>query len=288
MKNVKIIADSGCNVDLDLANKYKIRILPFNIHFKDESYIDLVDISRKEFFEKYKESNEKVKTSTPSIGNFLEILQEEYYKGYRNFIGFSMTKKFSGMNQMMNLAKEIFSTDKEDVKIEIIDTDTATTASIYPIIKAAKLSNEGYDFDYIVEKSKESLKYCNVSGVVNNFDALSRGGRLPKTIAKLANLISFSPILCIEDGEIKIIKKVKGKKKSYKLFIEYLKDLCKKYPSYHLIIGGGDSEKEIEILKEGLKEEIEKAEKFDVIDITPVIGVHLGNGVIVCSVFPAD
>ena len=258
MKNVKIIADSGCNVDLDLANKYKIRILPFNIHFKDESYIDLVDISRKEFFEKYKESNEKVKTSTPSIGNFLEILQEEYDKGYRNFIGFSMTKKFSGMNQMMNLAKEIFSTDKED------------------------------DFNYIVEKSKESLKYCNVSGVVNNFDALTRGGRLPKAIAKLANLISFSPILCIEDGEIKIIKKVKGKKKSYKLFIEYLKDLCKKYPSYHLIIGGGDSEKEIEILKEGLKEEIEKAEKFDVIDITPVIGVHLGNGVIVCSVFPAD
>lgn len=288
MKNVKIIADSGCNIDLDLANKYEIRILPFNIHFKDESYIDLIDISRKEFFKKFKKSKDRVKTSTPSIGNFLEILQEEYDKGYTNFIGFSMTKKFSGMNQMMHLAKEIFLADKEDVKIEIIDTDTATTAAIYPIIKAAELSKEGYDLDSIVEKTKENLKYCNVSGVVKNFDALSRGGRLPKTIGKLANLISFSPILCIEDGEIKIIKKVKGKKKSYKLFIEYLKELCEKYPSYHLIIGGGDSDKEIEILKEGLKEEIEKAEKFDVIDITPVIGVHLGNGVILCSVFPAD
>lgn len=263
MKNVKIIADSGCN-------------------------IDLVDISRKEFFKKFKKSKDRVRTSTPSIGNFLDILQEEYDKGYKNFIGFSMTKKFSGMNQMMNLAKEIFSADKDDVKIEIIDTDTATTAAIYPIIKAAELSKEGYDFDFIVEKTKENLKYCNVSGVVKNFDALSRGGRLPKTIGKLANLISFSPILCIEEGEIKILKKVKGKKKSYKLFIEYLKELCEKYPSYHLIIGGGDSDKEIEILKEGLKEEIENAEKFDVIDITPVIGVHLGNGVILCSVFPAD
>ena len=286
MEKVKIIADSGCNVDLDLAKKYNISILPFNIHFKDKSYVDLIELSRKDFFEKYKQSEERVKTSTPSIGDFLKILEQEYQKGYRHFISFSITKKFSGMNQMMEIAKEEFLSEKEDVKIEVIDTNTATTASIYPVIKAAELANEGYDIDFIVRGTKENLKYCNVSGVVNNFNALSRGGRLPKAIGKFATLISFSPVLCIENGEITIIKKVTGKKKSYKALIKHLKKLCKKYPTYHLIIGGGDSSEELKILKVGLKEEIEKAEQFDLIDITPVIGSHLGNKVVLCSVFP--
>ena len=114
-------------------------------------------------------------------------------------------------------------------------------------------------FDDIYKKSLDNLKYCNVAGVVKNLDALVRGGRLPKAIGKLANIISFSPVLCIEDGEIKLVKKVTGKKKSYKELLKHLKKICKKYKDYQIIIGGADAEDEIEILKEGLEKEIEES-----------------------------
>lgn len=286
MEKVKIIADSGCNIDLEMAEKYGITIFPFNINFKDRSYVDLYDISRAEFFEKYEQSDDKITTSIPSIGDFFKLFAREYEKGFRDFVVFSITKNFSGMNQMMHLAKDDFCDKYQDSRIEIIDTNTATIAAIYPVIKAAEYAKSGMTFDKICEKSLDNLKYVNVCGVVKNFDALSRGGRLPKPIAKLGNLISFSPVLCIENGEIKIVKKVTGKKKSYKYLIEYIKKLCKKYESYQLIIGGADSYDVIDILKGGLEEEIEKAEDFQIIDVTPVIGVHLGDGVVFCSVFP--
>lgn len=286
MNKVKIIADSGCNIDLEMAEDYDISILPFNINFKDKSYIDLYEISRAEFLEKYKESNEKVTTSIPSIGEFLKLLEEEYGKGYRDFLIFSISKKFSGMNQMMHIGKDDFLDEKTDSNIKIIDTNTATIAAIYPVIKSAEYAKEGMSLDEIYNKSLDNLKYENVSGVVKNLDALSRGGRLPKAIAKLGNLISFSPVLCIEDGEISLIKKVTGKKKSYKEFIKHIKNLCKNYDSYQLILGGADSNEAIEIVKEGLEDEISKASDFKIIDVTPVIGVHLGDGVVFCSVFP--
>ena len=288
MEKVKIIADSGCNIDLDMAKEYDISILPFNINFKDKSYTDLYELSREDFFIKYKESKERVTTSMPSPGKFLKLLEEEYQKGYRNFIVFSITKKFSGIYQMMDMMKEEFVEENPDARIKIIDTNTATIAAIYPVIKAAIYAKDGIGLDEIYKKSLDNLKYCNVSGVVKNLDALVRGGRLPKTIAKLANLISFSPVLCIEDGEIKLIKKVTGKKKSYKELIKYLKKLCKKYKDYQIIIGGADSSDEIEILKEGLSSEIENALDFKIIDVTAVIGSHLGDGVIFCSVFPIN
>lgn len=288
MEKVKIIADSGCNIDLDIAKEYDISILPFNINFKDKSYTDLYELSREDFFVKYKESKERVTTSMPSPGKFLKLLEEEYQKGYRNFIVFSITKKFSGIYQMMDMMKEEFVEENPDARIKIIDTNTATIAAIYPVIKAAIYAKDGMGLDEIYKKSLDNLKYCNVAGVVKNLDALVRGGRLPKTIAKLANLISFSPVLCIEDGEIKLIKKVTGKKKSYKELIKYLKKLCKKYKDYQIIIGGADSSDEIEILKEGLSREIENALDFKIIDVTAVIGSHLGDGVIFCSVFPIN
>lgn len=288
MEKVKIIADSGCNIDLDMAKEYNISILPFNINFKDKSYTDLYELSREDFFIKYKESKERVTTSMPSPGKFLKLLEEEYQKGYRNFIVFSITKKFSGIYQMMDMMKEEFVEENPDARIKIIDTNTATIAAIYPVIKAAIYAKDGMGLDEIYKKSLDNLKYCNVAGVVKNLDALVRGGRLPKTIAKLANLISFSPVLCIEDGEIKLIKKVTGKKKSYKELIKYLKKLCKKYKDYQIIIGGADSSDEIEILKEGLSSEIENALDFKIIDVTAVIGSHLGDGVIFCSIFPIN
>lgn len=288
MEKVKIIADSGCNIDLDMAKEYDISILPFNINFKDKSYTDLYELSREDFFIKYKESKERVTTSMPSPGKFLKLLEEEYQKGYRNFIVFSITKKFSGIYQMMDMMKEEFVEENSDARIKIIDTNTATIAAIYPVIKAAIYAKDGMGLDEIYKKSLDNLKYCNVAGVVKNLDALVRGGRLPKTISKLANLISFSPVLCIEDGEIKLIKKVTGKKKSYKELIKYLKKLCKKYKDYQIIIGGADSSDEIEILKEGLSSEIENALDFKIIDVTAVIGSHLGDGVIFCSVFPIN
>lgn len=288
MEKVKIIADSGCNIDLDMAKEYDISILPFNINFKDKSYTDLYELSREDFFVKYKESKERVTTSMPSPGKFLKLLEEEYQKGYRNFIVFSITKKFSGIYQMMDMMKEEFVEENLDARIKIIDTNTATIAAIYPVIKAAIYAKDGMGLDEIYNKSLDNLKYCNVAGVVKNLDALVRGGRLPKTIAKLANLISFSPVLCIEDGEIKLIKKVTGKKKSYKELIKYLKKFCKKYKDYQIIIGGADSSDEIEILKEGLSSEIENALDFKIIDVTAVIGSHLGDGVIFCSIFPIN
>ena len=288
MEKVKIIADSGCNIDLDMAKEYDISILPFNINFKDKSYTDLYELSREDFFVKYKESKERVTTSMPSPGKFLKLLEEEYQKGYRNFIVFSITKKFSGIYQMMDMMKEEFVEENSDARIKIIDTNTATIAAIYPVIKAAIYAKDGMGLDEIYKKSLDNLKYCNVAGVVKNLDALVRGWRLPKTISKLANLISFSPVLCIEDGEIKLIKKVTGKKKSYKELIKYLKKLCKKYKDYQIIIGGADSSDEIEILKEGLSSEIENALDFKIIDVTAVIGSHLGDGVIFCSVFPIN
>lgn len=288
MNKVKIIVDSACNIDLEIAKKYNIDVISYIIRFGEESFVDLYQISPKKFFKKYKTSDQRVTSSIPSMSKFIEILENSYKEGYREIICFSLSKKLSGMYQMMKLSSDMFMEKFSDSKIKIIDTDTGTLACFYPCIEAAKMAEKGVGFERIIEKSMENLKKANTQGLVRNFDALIKGGRLPKPIGKLANLVSFSPILSLDQGEIKIVKKVTGKKKSYKEFVKYLKKTIGAYDNYYLAIAGADCEKDLDKLQKDLDFEIKQAKKFDRLEITSVIGVHLGCGVIMASLFPLD
>ena len=65
MEKIKIIVDSGNSINLEEAKKYNIGIVPFKIHFGDTSYTDQIDLESEEFFEKLKNTEEKVSTSIP-------------------------------------------------------------------------------------------------------------------------------------------------------------------------------------------------------------------------------
>lgn len=288
MNKVKIIADSGCNVDLAMAKQYNISIIPFNISFEDESYIDLYELTSVEFFEKFRQSEGRVSTSVPSIGSGLRLFEDNYKEGYRDFIVFTIGKEFSGMHQMMILAAREFLSSHPDCNIKIIDTRNLTIAAMYPVLRAATYAEAGNSLDEIYEKSLANLKYQNIYGVAKDLFALARGGRLPKSIARFASLISFSPVLQIEEGAFHLVKKTTGKKKAYKELTKTIKNLCKTYDKYILVIGGAGASDKVTMMKDFLEDEVNNAGIYLEVEITPVIGVHTGDGAVLCSVFPLE
>lgn len=287
MGKTKLIVDSGCNLDLKLAKKYNIDVLPFMINVGDKSYVDLYEISSQEFFDILDSTEERVTTSQPSPQDFVNILEKNCENGYDKFVVITITKKFSGMYQLVKITSEEFMKD-HDVKIEVIDSETATTACTDFAIESAEMINDGKDFGYIVDKTKENLKKCQIVALVRSLDALAKGGRLPKAIAKLGNIVGLSPMLTIRDGEIKVEKKIVGKKKSYKEFVNYIREEASKRVNYKLVIAGGNSGEEIKNLEEDLDDVIRKAKEYKQIDMTPVIGVHVGSGALVCTVYEVD
>ena len=280
MEKIKIIVDSGHSIEKDLADKYDIGTIPFKIHFGDKSYTDQKDISTDEFFKKLKETDQKVTTSIPSLGEFSEELKKYIDKGYNRILCFAIAPKLSGMYNMMNLGKNEMENDK--VKIEVINTKTASLPLYFIATNSAKRAKNGEDFDTIHKKALEEVKKANIYARAKSLDYLVKGGRLPKPIAKFANLVSFLPIFTLKDGEIKIEKKAIGQRKSFKELVKLTKEKCKK--DYILAIGGGDSKKEIDEFKEAIKDEIENAKIFKQFQIPPVFGVHLGPGSILVSV----
>ena len=88
----------------------------------------------------------------------------------------------------------------------------------------------------------------------------------------------------MKDGEIKIAKKVIGRKKSFQEIAKIIKKKIKDKKEYSLAIGGGASFEEIKIIKELLKEEIKNAKIYKEMTVPPVFGVHLGPKSLLVSV----
>lgn len=282
MEKIKIIVDSGNSIRLEEAEKYNIGVIPFKIHFGDKSYTDLIDIDSDEFFEKLGKSQEKVTTAIPSVGEFTEILEKYIEEGYNKILCFSIGSHLSGMNNMMNLAKNHIK--NKEVRIDVIDTKIASLPLYFVATKAAKSVMDGKKYEEIYKNALEDIKKANIFVRADTLDYLVKGGRLPKSIGKVASLIKFTPIFTMKDGDIKIAKKVIGKKKSFKEIAEIIKKKIKDKEEYILAIGGGASVEEIKIMKELLKDEIENAKIFKEMTIPPVFGVHLGPKSILLTV----
>lgn len=282
MEKIKIIVDSGNSIRLEEAEKYNIGVIPFKIHFGDKSYTDLIDIDSDEFFEKLGKSQKKVTTAIPSVGEFTEILEKYIEEGYNKILCFSIGSHLSGMNNMMNLAKNHIK--NKEVRIDVIDTKIASLPLYFVATKAAKSVMDGKKYEEIYKNALEDIEKANIFVRADTLDYLVKGGRLPKSIGKVASLIKFTPIFTMKDGDIKIAKKVIGKKKSFKEIAEIIKKKIKDKEEYILAIGGGASVEEIKIMKELLKDEIENAKIFKEMTIPPVFGVHLGPKSILLTV----
>ncbi|WP_236785840.1 DegV family protein [Anaerococcus ihuae] len=282
MEKIKIIVDSGSSISPEVAKKYNMGIIYFKIHIDGETYTDQIDIKSEEFFDKLGKSEEKVTTSIPGVGEFTEMLNEYINEGYNKILCFSIGSSLSGMNNMMNLAKNHI--ENKDVTIDIIDTEIASLPIYFIATKAAKSALAGKSYQEIYKEAIEDVKKANVFVRVDTLDYLVKGGRLPKSIGKVASLMKFTPIFTMKEGEIKIAKRVIGKKKSFKEMAKILKEKIQDKKEYILAIGEGNSLEEIKIIKELLKDEIKNAKLFKEMSVPPVFGVHLGPKSLLVSV----
>lgn len=57
MNKIRIITDSSCDLNKELVDKYNITIVPLNVSFGDDSYID-GEIDKEEFYRRMSGSKE--------------------------------------------------------------------------------------------------------------------------------------------------------------------------------------------------------------------------------------
>jgi DegV family protein with EDD domain len=266
---VKIITDSTADIPEDLLKKYGIEIVPLTVNFEDRSYLDKIEISSLEFFDKLVKVDKLPTTSQASPGILVEAFEKELEKG-NEIVSIHVSSKFSGTFGSAIIAKEMVGSDK----IYLVDSESACAGHCILVLEAAKLANEGLSASEIIIKLDAIKSKISIYAGIDTLKYLEKSGRLSKGVAVVGTMLNIKPIIRVKNSKIESIDKVRGKAKVFKWLDDFIDSSVK--PQNKTVAVYYSVNKEIAIELKKLLIEKHNAKDVFIGEIGPVIGTHVG------------
>ena len=208
---VKILVDSSSDFDENEAKEYGIEMVPMEITFGETTYLDGVNLSHKEFFEKLIESVEIPKTSQINEFRFSEAFEKLTQNG-DEVVAIVLSSKLSNTyNSAVKASK------KFGGKVFVVDSLNACIGERVLILYALKLIKQNKSASEIADELNKKKKDIKVLAVLATLKYLRKGGRISSLAAFTGELLSIKPVVAVVDGEVKLVGKAIGSKKGNNL-----------------------------------------------------------------------
>ena len=279
----KIIIDSASDLEKGDAEKLGIILIPLEIRFDDEEYLDGFNITKKEFYEKLIESSTIPKTSQINPARFEEEFKKVVDNGDEAVV-ITLSSKLSGTYSSAVKA----SANYKD-KIFVVDSLSASLGERLIFEYAYRLLNKGLNAKEIAERLDIEKKRLNLMAMLDTLKYLRKGGRISALVAFAGEILSIKPVIEVRNGEVKLVGKAIGSKKAGNLLNTLVekKGIDFNMP-YCVAFSGLDStllDKYVEDSKNLYKDHTETIPKYA---IGSTIGTHVGPNAIGVAFFEKE
>lgn len=277
---IKVITDSGCDLDLEWLKKNNVDLIKFGLIIDDEEFEGDTgkEMNTCSFYEKLR-AGAMPKTNQINPFTAREHIEPFLKEGY-DVLYVSFSSGLSGSCNSVKLAAMELLDEYTDRKICVVDSLCASLGQGLFLDYIIKYLNTGASIEGTA-KYAEDLKWkiCHEFTVDDLFH-LKRGGRVSATSAIFGTLLSIKPILHVDDnGKLVAIDKVRGRKASIKTLFDNFVQKNDVKDGDPIFISHADCYEEALKLVDMVKANKPENEIY-VNYIGPIIGAHAGQGTI--------
>lgn len=208
---VRIVIDSTIDVTSAVANR--VDIIPLTVNFGQTEYKDGIDITKKEFYEKLVECDTLPTTSQATPDAFLGVFEKIASEG-DSAVVITLSQKLSGTYQSACIAASEY-----QGKIFVVDSGSTAIGSGILVEYALECVDKGMDAQAVAKTVESVRSKVLVIAMLDTLEYLKKGGRISPTVAFAGGLLMIKPVVCIDDGEIKILGKARGSKAANNLLV---------------------------------------------------------------------
>lgn len=201
--NIKITADSTCDLSQELVKQFDIEIVPLSIIKGGIPYKDGLEISPEDIFA-YVESGQGVCTSAAvNTEDYIACFQR-FSSQYDAVIHINISAEFSSCFANAKLAAAEFP------NVYAVDSRNLSTGSGHIVLQAACMAQAGLEPRKIVDALNVLTGKVEASFVLDKLDYLQKGGRCSSLTKLGANLLRLKPCIEVVNGEMHVGKKYRG------------------------------------------------------------------------------
>lgn len=217
-----ILADSCCDLSPELLKKTQARVAPLIITIDDTHYVDDGTVDIPPYLAAMKASKNPVRSACPSP----DLYAEDIKAADDDCFIITLSSKLSGSHNAAVLGVQLAEEDMPEKKVHVFDSESASAGETYLALMIHDLIAAGKSFEQIVETVEEKIRSMHTLFVLDSLDNLVKNGRISKTVALLANVLSIR-LLMSDDGHgaIKNISKARGIKGALTQMVE----TCRKH-----------------------------------------------------------
>ena len=273
---VKIVTDSVADVPSQVVEELGITVIPLNVRFGEKVYRDGIDLTAEQFYDKLGHSKVLPVTSVPSPATFAEAynkLAEETDE----ILAIIVSAKLSGTYEV---ALQSIGLMKRKCRVEVVDSQWATMAEGFIVMKATEAANAGASLDEVIDVTRNTIPRVDFRAAFDTLEYLRRGGRIGRAQALLGSMLRINPIITLKDGLVEPAGRTRSRTKA----IDHLYNFATSYSCIEeMAVEDTDCPAEAEALVERLSP-IFPRERIYRSKMTPVIGTHTGPGLLLVAV----
>ena len=279
--SIRIICDSASDISKEMAQKWDVTVLPIKTIFGEQEYLDGVNMTHQEFFEKLIETDELPTTSQIAPYDYEKAFKEVVEAG-DTAICITISSKLSGCHQSAHIAG-----DEYPENVFIVDSDHVCIGEQILVKLAVKLRNEGKSAQEIVEILNKEKKNIRLIALLDTLEYLKKGGRISGAAAFAGTLLSIKPVIGVVDGEVTVVGKARGSKNGNNMLMSLVeKEGGIHFDKPYCLAYSGLSDALLQkYIKDSAKLYEGKVDMLPICTIGSTIGTHVGPGAIAAAFF---
>lgn len=267
--DIGIVTDSTCDLPAEIVGQYEITVVPLNINIGDETFLDGVNLSREEFYAQLPNYNPVPKTAAPGPEIFQRTYERLADEGRKAILSIHISESLSSTINSARMAAKQFTR----IPITVLDSTQLSLGMGFIVEKAAQFAQAGKTIAEIVTALEDFMKRAYVFAALSTLEYLKRSGRMNFALATFGEILQLKPLLHMNMSNA-TAHRTRTRSKAMARLFEWLKEYA---PFEKLAIVHAGVEEEARALHQLAKSFLPDGE-IPIVQITPVLGAHLGIG----------
>jgi DegV family protein with EDD domain len=279
---VVIVTDTCHYLPPELVAAERIREVSLYIHWGDDAQRESAITNYDDYYEKLRTASQLPTTSQPSIGDFLAVYEPVLDQG-DDVVSIHLAGGMSGTVRAAEQAREQLG-DRAG-RVHVFDSATACGGEGLVVLAAAAAAKAGATGADVFERARQARSELKMWFAIDTLEYLRRGGRIAGAQAWLGTALRIKPILTVE-SEITPIERVRTSRRAFERMVDLLRTRSDDGADAYMVQHIQAPEEAAELAARGT--EIFGHPPQVISEIGPVIGTHVGPGLLGAGAIPSS
>lgn len=215
MSRVAVATDSNSGITQEEAKRLGVTVLPMPFYIDGKLYLEGVDLSSEEFYEKLTSSRD-ISTSMPAVGDVMDCWNG-LLMDYEEVVYIPMS---SGLSSSCLTARNFAEEEEYQGKVFVVDNHRISVTLKLSVIEAKKMADAGKSADQIRRVLEKTAHESSIYITLDTLEYLKRGGRLTPAAAMIGTLLHIKPVLQIQGEKLDTFAKARTIKQAKQIMLD--------------------------------------------------------------------